>query len=250
VVLLVSREFAHLRGDLILRHGFPAEDADLRGAVGDVTDFLGNIDFGNAPRGGTPKKQFRHIGGVKALQMFPISQTRINEAFRKALRNDRGWRKDPFALEDQHGVPILRLKGDFTKLRVLVEVEFGNVASLYRDLTKFHLAALARAFDVGVLIVPIAKLASFTDQGIATFELIERMARYLPSVVALPLLVLGVDTDDWDGVAVHYRRMRDVVRLNMPEARCHEFESVLAASGEPTVIEEEDPESDEDVSDL
>ena len=250
-MLRVEREFAHLRGDLILRHGFPVENTELRDAIVSLRGILAETRFRLAARGGTPKAQARTIGRTNALQMFPISQTRINAALRDSLRVERGWSNEPFALEDQHGVPILRLKGDFTKRRVLVEVEFGNVASLYRDLTKFHLAGLARAFDVGVLIVPMARTAYFTDQGIATFETIERMARYLPSVVALPLLVLGVEPSDWDAVAAHYVRMVRVVQDNRPGVPIHDFEVALAASRQPIVMEEvEDAENAEGEPDL
>ena len=72
---------------------------------------------------------------------------------------------------DRDGSPIdTHLRGDFEKNGVFVEVEFGNVASLYRDLFKFHIAGTSGAAEVGIIVVATAQLAAFFDQGQATWE--------------------------------------------------------------------------------
>ena len=71
---------------------------------------------------------------------MPVDQASMNGRIRTSLAA-LGWHPEPYILIDREGKPIdTRLRGDFEKSGVFVEVEFGNVASYFRDLFKFHIA--------------------------------------------------------------------------------------------------------------
>jgi hypothetical protein len=161
---------SHMFGGTILRYDFQEE-------YGDFLDVLSNVELPlreslpfRTSRPSTPKRQKRKIGG-QTEYAFPIDQGPLNLELDQQLR-DRNWTTQPIAgIEPATaGIRGPRLKGDFVKNGIFVEIEFGNVASMYRDLLKFHVASRARAGQVGILVTATQRLAKFFDQGVATFE--------------------------------------------------------------------------------
>ncbi len=141
-----------------------------------------------------------------------------------------GWKRQPWVLVDQDGQPIdTRLRGDFEKNGVLIEVEFGNVASLYRDLFKFHIAGTSGAAEVGIIVVATAQLAAFFDQGQATWETATGLLPYMRAGLQLPTAIIGLDVNDWSRVQQRYDEMLAVLETNGETG--HTFETVLR---EPT----------------
>ncbi len=117
------------------------------------------------------------------------------------------------------------LLGDFAKGGVFVEVEFGNMASAFRDLFKFQIASRSGAGRIGVLVVASDKVARFFDQGVATYEQVARLLPYMGIGLQLPTVIVGLDLNDWTAIKARYGEMRAVAEANGLD--CHPFEAVF-----------------------
>lgn len=129
-----------------------------------------------------------------------------------------GWQPEPLAAPDNTEDA---LRSDFRKtfideetgevlVTLQIEVEFGNVASSYRNYFKFQLSFSYDLTDICVLIVPSYRVANRIDTGVSNFE---KVVREIPSAklsVTVPTLVIGLfDRDDegnmeseWDVKAI------------------------------------------------
>jgi hypothetical protein len=198
-----------------------------------LLDVLGTLEvplrpagpFTSTGRPKSPKRQSRVIGGRRASALMPVDQAAMNKLIRDAL-SKLGWNAEPYILIDREGHPIdTRLRGDFEKSGVFVEVEFGNVASFYRDLFKFHIAGTTGAAQVGVIVVATDALARLFDQGQARFEQAVSLLPYMRAGVQLPTAIVGLDVNDWGWIRARYDEMKALVESN-GEA-CHSFDSVV-----------------------
>jgi len=199
-----------------------------------LLDVLGTLDvplrpagpYTQAGRPKSPKRQIRSIGGVRANALMPVDQAAMNKRIRDSLAG-LGWGAEPYILIDREGHPIdTRLRGDFEKSGVFVEVEFGNVASFYRDLFKFHIAGTTGAAKVGVIVVATDALARLFDQGQARFEQAVSMLPYMRAGVQLPTALIGLDVNDWSIIRDRYVEMQMLVEQN--GELCHPFEAVMS----------------------
>ena len=198
-----------------------------------LLDVLGTLDvplrplgpFTRSGRPRSPKRQNRMIGGRRASALMPVDQAAMNERIREALAR-LGWSPEPYILIDREERPIdTRLRGDFEKSGVFVEVEFGNVASFYRDLFKFHIAGTTGAARVGVIVVATDALARLFDQGQARFEQAVSLLPYMRAGVQLPTAIVGLDVNDWSRIRVRYDAMQALVESN--GEGCHSFDAVM-----------------------
>jgi len=86
---------------------------------------------------------------------------------------------------------------DFTKDRVLVEIQFGKYAFMFYDLAKFQYFFNENKCDVGVEIVPCHHLHKQMSSGVSYGEQlvsdIERLKRNFPSV---PVKIILIDVDE------------------------------------------------------
>jgi len=111
-----------------------------------------------------------------------------------------GWESEPLATPDESEDS---LRSDFRKtffselngkgITIQVEVEFGNVASSYRNYFKFQLSFSNSLTDICLLIVPTQKLSIRIDSGVSNFE---KTIREIPSAklsITVPILVIGLD---------------------------------------------------------
>lgn len=218
---------SHQYAETVLQGQFSHEWEQLLGVLGTLDVPLRPVGpYTRTGRPKSPKRQFRVIGGRKASALMPVDQAQMNGLIRGAL-SDLGWNPEPYILIDREGRPIdTRLRGDFEKSGVFVEVEFGNVASFYRDLFKFHIAGTTGAAHVGVIVVATDSLARFFDQGQARFEQAVSMLPYMRAGVQLPTAIIGIDVSDWAPIRRRYDEMRQLVEEN-GEA-CHPFDAVAA----------------------
>jgi len=148
--------------------------------------------------------------------MLPIDQSALNVEIDKRL-SALGWQSQPYALQAVTGAKLPTfLQGDFSKESVFVEVEFGNQASLFRDLFKFQIAGQTSAGDVGILVLATNQVARFFDSGVATFEQALRLMPYMRIGLSLPTAVVGLDLSpqDWDRVERRYAEMQAVAEAN------------------------------------
>ncbi len=216
-------------------HGFAADVLEARfpDEWEEVRDVLGTLDAPLRPAGPytrtgrpkSPKRQKRAFGGHLADVLLPIDQSAMNARIDAGLVA-RGWTRQPWVLVDRDGRPIdTHLKGDFEKGGVFVEIEFGNVASLYRDLFKFHIAGTSGAAKVGVIVVATAQLAAFFDQGQATWESAISLLPYMRVGLQLPTAIIGLDLNDWAPVRQRYDEMLATIQANGETG--HSFDAVL-----------------------
>jgi hypothetical protein len=226
---------SHRHAEVILEGRFFEEWQEVR-------DVLGMLDVPLRPAGPytrtgrpkTPKRQRRDYAGRSDNILLPVHQSEMNRRIDAALIA-HGWKRQPWVLVDERGDPVdTRLRGDFEKNAVFVEVEFGNVASLYRDLFKFHIAGTSGAAEIGIVVVPTAELATFMDQGQATWETATALLPYMRHGVQLPTAIVGLDVNDWSPVEARYNEMLEVLQENGESG--HPFDVVRRAPPPPAEI--------------
>lgn len=131
-----------------------------------------------------------------------VVQQLMNTYFRLQFEY-HGWISEPLATpEDSEDA----LRADFRKtfvgengkrITAQIEVEFGNVASSYRNYFKFQLSFSHDLTDIGILIVPSTSLANRIDSGVANYEKAIREIPQAKLSVTVPTLVIGLfDKDD------------------------------------------------------
>jgi len=221
-----TRVASHQYAETVLQGQFRAEWEQL-------LDVLGTLDpplrppgpYTSTGRPKSPKRQSRTVAGRRASAIMPVDQAAMNSRIRDTLSR-LGWNPEPYILIDREGNPIdTRLRGDFERSGVFVEVEFGNVASFYRDLFKFHIAGTTGAAKVGVIVVATDSLARLFDQGQARFEQAVSLLPYMRAGVQLPTAIVGLDVNDWSRIRNRYHEMQALVESN-GEA-CHSFDEVM-----------------------
>lgn len=228
---LLLRTSSHLFAQTIAEGDFRREWEELLDVLGSIDPPLRDAGpFTAAGRPPTPKRQFRTIGGRRRLALFPINQAEFNRLIDTRLRA-LGWDRQPVARGELVAGPIPSgLLGDFAKAGIFVEVEFGNMASAFRDLFKFQIASRSGAGRMGVLIVASDRVARFFDQGVATFEQVDRLLPYMGIGLQLPTVVVGLDLNDWTSVKGRYDEMHQLAVENGLD--CHPYDVVFGAAQE------------------
>ena len=147
-------------------------------------------------------------GKSKNQTKLDVVQQIMNTYFWEAFKL-KGWKDEPLATPNTNED---ELRSDFRKtfkkdnghgeITIQIEVEFGNVASSYRNYFKFQLSYSYDLTDVCILIVPSQHLCTRIDSGVSNFE---KVLREIPSAklsVTVPILVIGLFDVDEDGVIV------------------------------------------------
>lgn len=213
---------SHIKGELIAS-SHPDAYADLIQVLQGlrIEECLNPFEPYKEGRGGVPKAQAFKAAGAGFLAPRPISQVLMNSRIADGLRS-RGWAEQPLVdrralmLEAAHKPTLL--KGDFFKDRVLVEVEFGNAASFYRNLFKFQVAQRAGTADVAVLVMASRRTASLFDSGVTTFENGRSKLPYINFIGSMPILMLGIQPESFEPVERRYREMVLTLEANDKKA--------------------------------
>jgi hypothetical protein len=127
---------------------------------------------------------------------FDVKQGLLNSMIDTSFEK-LGWETQPYI--DTRKNRESSQKGDFAKttpcgLNVLVEVEFGNVASTFRDLYKFNLAYSLDSYDCAIFILPEKALAKRIDT-IQHFEGAKKLIKDAREFMNMPILLIGVGFD-------------------------------------------------------
>lgn len=220
---------SHLHGEVIVEYAFPEEHHSILKVLSEIQIPLRAADqFTRSGRPLKPKRHTRPIGGVKRPFLLPVDQGELNRSLDVALRKE-DWDSQPVAVGALGGGDApLGLRGDFVRNRVFVEVEFGNAASIFRDLFKFQVANRSGAGDVAVLIVATERFARFFDSGVATFETLRRYLPYLAVGIQMPIWIIGIEPTDFDAIAERYEQMRRLCQENGVE--CHPWDLAYRAA--------------------
>jgi hypothetical protein len=218
----------HIHGDTICREDFPAEATSLETALRALEPSLYEVGaFSESSRPKKPKRHEREIAGERRPFLLPVNQRAMNHAVSQALKRD-GWKSEPVAAGPMSGPDVpLSLRGDFVRNGVFVEVEFGNIASMFRDFFKFQIASRSGAGEVGVLVTATERLAKFFDSGVTTFEAARRYRPYLAIGVQMPVWIIGMEPSDFSEIGFRYEEMRLLCEEN--GLACHPFGLALGA---------------------
>ena len=127
---------------------------------------------------------------------FDVKQGLLNSMIDFSFEKS-GWETQPYI--DTRTNRESSQKGDFAKttecgLNVLVEVEFGNVASSFRDLYKFNLAYSLDSYDCAIFILPEKALAKRIDT-IQHFDGARKLIEDAREFMNIPILLIGVGFD-------------------------------------------------------
>lgn len=138
-----------------------------------------------------------------------------------------GWEVEPLATPTDYKDALradFRKKFDFFNeakaLSTQIEVEFGNVASSYRNYFKFQLSFSYGLADIGVLIVPSYDLASRIDSGVANYEKAVREIPQAELSITVPILVIGLfDRDEYGNRSAEWDIRSTGIPLNVAKKK-------------------------------
>ena len=131
-------------------------------------------------------------------EKYPINQKILNAMFRVGLKS-LGWDLKNNRIVAKETNKTLNQKGDFNRvlpngIRVFGEIEFGNIASAWRDLFKFNLVIAFDTFDTGIFILPTNKIAPLIE-SCYSYEKVVNIITSASSSINCPLLIIGLDPD-------------------------------------------------------
>ena len=106
-------------------------------------------------------------------------------------------------------------------------MEFGNVASMFRDLFKFQIANRARTGDVGILVTATERLAKFFDSGVSSLEAAQRLLPFMAIGIQMPIWIIGIEPTDFSEIGERYEEMASLCRENGID--CHSFDTAFGA---------------------
>jgi len=238
----------HIFAQTILKSAYQTELNELRATLESIEIALNKSGpFTSTGRPKTPKRHVaKMVDGKEKFVLKPASQKGINTLIKNKLRK-LGWTSEPIAVgKENAATQKSRLKGDFAKNGVFVEVEFGNVASMFRDLFKFLIAYDNGQAKVGILVVASARLGLLFDSGVADYEGIARNVIPYLRITPLPILFVGIDYDEEGEIVLRHRydEMYEVATAN--NLSCFTSEEVFGGLVDELDELEEDSESDED----
>lgn len=117
-------------------------------------------------------------------------QEAYNRLFQIEFEKQGGWIREPIL----HDKP--KLKGDFLKNDVFVEIQFGNSATIFRDYYKFHMGLSKMLLSLAVLILPTNQYSFFPSRkrasvsNMATFEY--ALEHFEALTIPVPILLIGL----------------------------------------------------------
>lgn len=228
-------EASHLFGRTIVENDFPDEFAELMDVLTGTAVPLRPAAPFESGRGKPPKRQRRKIKGAERFILLPADLPALNVLVDKQLRT-KDWESQPYASLDVMTASKDGSKGDFAKNGVFVEVEFGNTASLFRDLFKFQVANRERQGQVAVLVTPVRALARLHDSGITTYEKVEQLLPYMSVGIQMPIWIIGLEPDDIAPLRDRYVEMFESAMANSVD--CHPLEAALGYQGLGEPLEE------------
>ncbi len=92
------------------------------------------------------------------------------------------------------------LEADFSKSRIQVEVQFGNMARWTYDIFKFQVSYSQKNIDIGIFAVPVARFCRYINSNVAQFERIVRELPHAELSITLPILVVGLEPDSYSAL--------------------------------------------------
>jgi hypothetical protein len=123
----------------------------------------------------------------------------MNRWLDRELCIDRDWIWHPLIIDSDpdEGTKQSRLRSDFRKSKIEVEVQFGNVARYAYDVYKMAISMALGYSDVGIVVVCTKEFAAITGGNIAYFERAVRELKQARLTLIVPLAIVGIEPDSW-----------------------------------------------------
>lgn len=143
---------------------------------------------------------FRAAKLKKTSAKHVVAPGAMNKWLDQELCTLRDWDWHPLIIDSDPANPkaTSRLRSDFRKSRIEVEVQFGNVARYTYDVYKMAISLSLDKADVGLMVVCTKRFAEITGGNIAYFERAVRELHQSRMTLIVPLAVIGIEPDDWD----------------------------------------------------
>jgi hypothetical protein len=171
----IAETYSYRHAEAILEHEYATQMVEIR-------DIIRAVEW---QRLGPPKKRTRK-GRIVAV--LSINQNATNARFEREFAA-RGWERHPLIVSSAES----HLVADFKKGPIQVEVQFGNMARWYTDIFKFLLSYAADDIEIGVLVVPMQRVAKLIDENVAYFERVLRELPHAKMAVTIPVWLVGVN---------------------------------------------------------
>jgi hypothetical protein len=195
--------------DAVLEHeSFKAAKQEITSVFADLGVPLLNPEELDGRRGGVKRRKRKGRRGDPGDRYFflPVNQKALNRTL-DGIFGRLGWDLQPRIVEAKSETgPDTGLKGDYKKGALQVEVQFGNMARWYTDVFKFQLSYSLNRIDAAVLVVPTQRFANLIDENVAYFERVIRELPHAKMSLTIPILVIGVEPDDYQPVRQCYER--------------------------------------------
>ena len=117
-------------------------------------------------------------------------QEAYNRLFELEFERIGGWQPQPVLSKKPYH------KADFSKNDVMVEIQFGNSSTIFRDYYKFHLGLMYRLLSLSILILPTNQNEFFpsrnskSSKNMATFEY--ALEHFNALNIPVPILLIGL----------------------------------------------------------
>lgn len=142
---------------------------------------------------------YRSAKAKKTSTQHVVAPSAMNRWLDNELCIKRDWDWHPLIInadpDDQSGKS--RLRSDFRKDRIEVEVQFGNVARYTYDIYKMAISLAREQADVGIMVVSTKRFAGIIGGNIAYFERAVRELAHSRLTLIVPLVVIGVEPASW-----------------------------------------------------
>jgi len=157
-------------------------------------------------KGGVKRRRRSPLAGDTRYRYFflPVDQKKLNGLLDSAFRA-AGWTPQPLIVDPARSAgPATKLRGDFKKGRLEVEIQFGNMARWYTDVFKFQLSYSLDSIDAAVLVVATQHFANLIDENVAYYERVCRELPWAKMSLTLPIWVIGVEPEDYQAIRECY----------------------------------------------
>lgn len=142
---------------------------------------------------------YRAAKSKKTSVQHVIAPGAMNRWLDDQLCVKRDWDWHPLIIDADPENPdhTSKLRSDFRKSRIEVEVQFGNVARYAYDVYKMAISMALGQADVGIQVVCTKKFAAITGGNIAYYERAVRELERSRLTLIVPLVVIGIEPNQW-----------------------------------------------------
>lgn len=171
-----------IAGTLSYRHADSILTMEYKQEKEEIIQVVNSVEW--VPK---PEIKIRRRAG-RVVASLDLDQVATNEVIEERFV-ELGWETQPRIVSRTES----RLVADFKKGVIQVEVQFGNMARWYTDIFKFLLSYAGDDIEVGVLIVPMKRIANRIDENVVNFERVARELPHAKMAVTIPVWLLGLE---------------------------------------------------------